>query len=479
MIELIAAPYLPGYASTLVYMLQNTEYRVGPYLKWFWRTQNFGTVMQRRQLELTKAAKALRIVLWLGMVLQILAGLLLIYLWYWHGLPGGWEFGLALIVSYPIVWAHLIIVPLLLGRIFIIIPHERWLIVRSEQIFAKHHGAKVAIAGSYGKTSMKEILLTVLGEGKKVAATPGNKNVSISHARFALGLTGHEDVVLLEYGEGAPGDVRRFTLTTHPTHAIITGLAPAHLDRYKTIERAGKDIFSVTRYVKPDHVIVNDESPDLRPFIRPGFIPYDSHGAFGWKVSRVSVSLDGTRFTISKGKQSMKLQSGLLGRHNIGPLCLAATLADQFGMSKTAIAQGISKTKPFEHRMQPYQLSGAWIIDDTYNGNLEGIRAGTGLLAELKAKRKLYVTPGLVDQGKHTQEIHVEVGQLIASSKADIVVLMQNSVTESIRQGLDTGKFKGQLIIENSPLRFYENLGHFVAAGDLVMLQNDWPDNYD
>ncbi len=128
--------------------------------------------------------------------------------------------------------------------------------------------------------------------------------------------------------------------------------------------------------------------------------------------------------------------------------------------------------------MQPYQLAGAWIVDDTYNGNLEGIRAGTQLLAELDARRKIYVSPGLVDQGEETEHVHFEMGQLIAVAKPDLVVLMQNSVTQYIETGLKQARFKGELQIETNPLEFYTNLTHFVATGDLVVMQNDWTDNY-
>ena len=478
MMPLIVALYLPSYAVTVVYMLQNTEYHIWPYLRWFWRTQDFSKVERRRQLQRTKPARTLLLTLWCGMALQILVGLLLIGLWYWHGLTGGWAFGLALIISYPVVWAHLILVPLVIGRFFIIKPRERWLVIHSEQIFKNHKGFKVAIAGSYGKTSMKEVLLAVLGESKKVAATPANKNVTVSHAEFARSLSGDEDILLIEYGEGAPGDVSRFAATTHPTHAVITGLAAAHLDRYKTIERASKDIFSVAQHLKPEHVFVNTESPTTEPFLKPGFNRYDQRGALDWKVSDVTINIEGLAFTITKGKRQLELKSALLGRHNIGTLCLAAALAGLLGLSDDAITKGVSLAKPFEHRMQPYQLNGAWVIDDTYNGNLEGIRAGTTLLRELKAKRKLYVTPGLVDQGQATQEIHEEVGRLIAASGADTVVLIKHSVTDFIKAGLAAGGFQGELIIEPDPLEFYSNLSQFVAVGDLIMMQNDWSDNY-
>src|SRR5690606_30055144 len=138
-----------------------------------------------------------------------------------------------------------------------IIKPKQWLLIKkSKLIFSNFPGYKIAIAGSYGKTSMKEILLTVLSEGKKVAATPANKNVSTSHAYFARKLKGDEDILLIEYGEGKPGDVKRFAGITRPTHAVITGLAPAHLDRYKTLRQAAKDIFSVGEFVPDEDVYV-------------------------------------------------------------------------------------------------------------------------------------------------------------------------------------------------------------------------------
>lgn len=479
MIRALLSLYGPHYPTTLIYMLQNTEYRVRPYLAWFWRTQDFSRVERRRRLERTRAARLLLVALRLGIIVEVAAGLALLYAWWRFGWAGFWGFGLALIIAYPIVWAHLIVLPLAVARAIIVRPRDYAGVKTSEQIFAKHPGQKIAIAGSYGKTSMKELLLTVLGAGLNVRATPANKNVAVSHAAFARRLTGDEDILLIEYGEGAPGDVAKFAHTTHPDKAVITGVAAAHLDRYKSTEDAGKDIFSVANFVDDKrHVYVNGESAAARPFAKPAYEIYDHTGALGWKVSGVTVDITGLQFTLRKGKRSLQLHSGLLGRHNIGPLSLTAALAADFGMTDQAITAAIAKTVPFEHRMQPYQLNGAWVIDDTYNGNIEGIRAGTELLRELPAKRKLYITPGLVDQGAETQAVHEEMGRLIAASGADVVVLMQNSVTHYIQAGLEQAGFKGELRIETDPLSFYTGLGHFLAAGDLALMQNDWPDNY-
>ena len=476
--NLLSFYLVPRYAMVVTYMLQNTEYQAKPYLAWYWRTQDFSKVLYRRDLHDTKAARLLRYALILGMTLQIILGLVLIALWKWRGLTAGDYFGAAILLSYPIVWAHFVVIPLSLGRLFIVLPHEKRLIEQSSQLFAKHPGIKIAIAGSYGKTSMKELLLTVLSEGKKVAATPANKNVASSHAQFVSQLAGDEDVLILEYGEGKPGDVRRFAQTTQPTHGVITGLAPAHLDQYKSLSAAGEDIFALAEYLDGKQVYVNGDSSETTAFFKETYHIYNTEGCLGWKTKNIQLTTTSTSFELHNGRRKMLLCSGLIGKHQVGPLSVAAVLGLEIGLNEEQVVAGVAKTVPFEHRMQPYTLNGAWVIDDTYNGNIEGVRAGTALLKSLDAVRKLYVTPGLVDQGNETKNIHEQMGVLIAAAKPDIVVLMKNSVTPYIEKGLKQGLFGGELRIETDPLGYYRNLDQHIATGDLVLMQNDWPDNY-
>jgi UDP-N-acetylmuramoyl-tripeptide--D-alanyl-D-alanine ligase len=478
MIKRLLSFYSSRYAVTLIYMLQSTEYQVKPYLRWYWRTSDFNQVMYRRKLHRTKIATVLLLILMLGMTLQIMAGVTLVWLWNNQGLNGGWQFGLALLISYPVVWAYLIVLPLVLGRIFIIWPRDCIYIMQSRKIFRDHPGTKIAVAGSYGKTSMKELLLTVLREGKRAVATPANKNVASSHAKFAHTLKGNEEVVIIEYGEGRPGDVARFSKTTAPNIGIITGIAPAHLDHYPSLDAAAKDIFSLADCLHDENIYVNGESPAAKPYIKKSHEVYTSSGVLGWQVSKIKSSIEGVSFEMKKGKKTLRLQSGLLGMHNVGPLALVAGLADKLGLGTAQIEAGIANSVPFEHRLQPRAVSGAWIIDDTYNGNIDGVRAGLSLLKSLDARRKIYVTPGLVDQGKETERVHVEMGELIADAKPDSVVLINNSVTRFIKRGLEQGNYKGGLVIEDDPLQFYTNIDHFVAAGDIVLMQNDWTDNY-
>lgn len=478
MIRNFLSMYVPSYPAVLVYMLQSTEYEIEPYFKWVGRTKDFTKVRNRRDLDRTAYARQLLFVVVAMEVFIYVAAAFLVYAGIKDWLAGGILFGIALGLAAPIILAYLAVLPVWLGRAFISGPKEQKFIEESAEIFAKSKAVKLAVAGSYGKTTMKELLNAVLAQGLKVAATPANKNVSTSHAIFAKKLDGDEDVLIIEYGEGAPGDVAKFAELTKPTHAIITGLAPAHLDHYKTLQAAGEDIFSVASYVDEGKVYVNLQSDSVKPFLKDGYQQFDNNGAMGWKASKVKTGLSGTSFELCKGKRKLKLSSKLVGKHQVGYLAFVAALAIELGLTAKQVTDGVAETKPFEHRMQPYQLNGAWIIDDTYNGNLEGIKAGTELLKDLPSKRKIYVTPGLVDQGEESSQIHREVGKLIAVAEPDVVVLMENSAANDIHKGLKTAGYDGKIQIESRPLEFYTNLKHFVADGDLVVMQNDWTDNY-
>lgn len=460
-------PRLPVY---LVYMLQQVEYRPGKFLQWIFRAPDLTKVMHRQTLVKTAKAKVLLVILTAS---QIFYAALII--WYLTFFP---ELAVATLVLMPVLIILITYLIVLFGWVYIEEPRRNRLLKQATKAFAVHPAIKIAISGSYGKTTMKELLATVLGEGMHIAATPGNKNVPVSHAAWVKKLSGAEQILLIEYGEGAPGDVSKLAKLTHPDYGIITGLAPNHLDEYKTLAAVAKDLLSLGDFVKPENLFINADGETFAGHDVDRYQTYGEDGVHGWKVEATKINIDGTSFNLKKGKKKIKVASGLLGRHQIGPLALTVALADELGLTPQQIEHGIAKTKPFAHRMEPRHQHGARIIDDTYNGSIEGFRAGLALLAELPAKRKLYVTPGLVDQGEETEAVHLEVGKLISQAKPNVVVLMQNSTTQHILKGLEAGDYQGELQIVADPLTFYTNLDQVVATGDLVLMQNDWTDNY-
>jgi UDP-N-acetylmuramoyl-tripeptide--D-alanyl-D-alanine ligase len=311
-----------------------------------------------------------------------------------------------------------------------------------------------------------------------VAATRGNKNVLISHARWVKQhLRGDEQVLIFEYGEAKPGDIKKMADFSRPDYVIITGLAPAHLEDYGTLDALAQDFGTIFQYADESNVYLNGESPELAARVRQGIF-YTGQKVGDWTVRLIKEGLEGLDFEMKTDGRKLTLHSGLVGSHQVGPLAAAVAVAERLGLSDEQIIAGVASTAPFKHRMQPYKLAGAWIIDDTYNGNLEGMKAGLNLLSKLDGKQKTYVTPGLVEQGTLKESVHKELGVAIAQAAPDKTVLMQNSATKFIVKGLEQAGYKGELKIELDPLEFYTNLDHMVAAGDVVLMQNDWTDNY-
>lgn len=467
-----------SYPKTLVFMLQSTGYVPMEYFRWLGRTYDFQTVAKRRTLEYTRKARLLLILAWaIVIVIYALTLILAFAAIVYANITLALLAVLTFVIS-PFIVAYIIVVPLWLGGILIQTPREAKMIKDARDILSTHPGYKIAIAGSYGKTTAKEILRTVLSEGKRVAFTPGNMNTPIGISRFSKTLDGTEEILIFEFGEGKVGDVRELSELVGPDIGVITGINEAHLSSFKTLDRTVATIFELRDHLGDKPLYKNQESSLVASNCpTDDRLLFSRKGVDGWQISKPQVDINGTRFVIKKGTNALFIDSKLLGLHNLGIMSVVVDIAKAVGLSSSQIVSGFDKTEPFEHRMQPRNLHGAQIIDDTYNGNSEGVQAGLLLLKTLDAKRKIYVTPGLVEQGNKTKEIHESIGEQIGVV-ADVVVLMKNSVTEYIENGLERSGFKGKLLIIDDPLEFYSNLEHFVVKGDAVLMQNDWTDNY-
>ncbi len=462
--------FLPTAPIQLVYMLQQVEYSSKNLIFWLNKLPDLSKVQKRHKLtitsriRLTLAVVYLAWVMWLILVVFLAVGQTLLLL-------------TLLILSPIIIIGSLVFCNTSIG-VLIVRPFELKELKKAQIKLDSVKSTKIAILGSYGKTTLKEILATVLATGVDVAATADNKNVLISHARWVNEhVTGKEDVLIFEFGEAKPGDIEKMALFTKPDLAIITGLAPAHLDAYESLDAVAKDLATIFNYVGANKVFINTDSSELVQRLTDGQ-SYSEDCVGEWQTKLIKEDLHGMMFTMHKQKNTLKLNTKLVGRHLLAPLSLAVAIADTIGLKDELITKGVASTKPFKHRMRPYRIGDAWIIDDTYNGNFEGMVAGLALLSRLTGKRKIYVTPGLVEQGDLKESVHIELGKTIAESFPDIVVLMQNSATTYITDGLTQASFRGELKIETHPLEFYSNLDYIVVAGDIVLMQNDWSDSY-
>ncbi|MCR4325801.1 MAG: UDP-N-acetylmuramoyl-tripeptide--D-alanyl-D-alanine ligase [Patescibacteria group bacterium] len=476
MIKKLISRYRPRLVRSLVYMLQASEYNIRDYLAWVYRTRDFAHVEKRGHLERTPKVLALLSASWSFLVIWA------------AGLMGYAVFTDSNAMRIALV-AALLLLPLYFPYVLALIvllmqaaqkPVEYALVARAKRTLRAHKGVRIAIAGSYGKTSMREILKTVLAEGKKVAAPPGSYNTPLGIARFVKTLTGKEDVIIFELGEYYPGDVRALAHIVRPDWGIITGINEAHLDKFKTLERTADTIFELAEFVEPSHLYVNGENELARVHSKSGNVVYQREGAGAWGIDDAKTVLSGTTFKLTKRDDgSCDAASGLLGLHMLGPLALASDIASKLGLSNEEVVRGIAKTKPFAHRLEPKDWGdGVTFLDDSYNGNPDGVKAVIDFLASLKSHRRWYVTPGLVEMGARTEEVHRAIGRQLAEAGIERIVLIRDSVTPYIEKGLHEAGYKGVVTWYDDMPQALQAIRHGTAAGDIVLIQNDWPDQY-
>lgn len=464
------------YPRSLVYMLQASEYNIRDYLRWYHRTKDFTHVERRKQLVKTTKAILLLVVAWF--MLLLLYGVAIALLW---TEVGSWKyiFFFLVVLLAPYFLAYGIIIPLSMGVLIIGRPIEYLTMERARQKLRAHHGIKIGIAGSFGKTTMREILRTVLCEGKKVAAPPHSYNTPLGISQFVQTLEGDEDILIFEFGEYYPGDIKKLCDFVRPDVGIITGINEAHLQKFTSLERTAKTIYELADYLGERRMYVNGESFLARKNARTGHIVYAGDCVGDWRIEDQKTSLTGTSFALLKNDTKLELRSSLLGLHQVGPLAAAADIALYFGLSFAQVRVGIEKTRPFPHRLEPKtDIAGVVTLDDSYNGNPDGVAMAIEFLALLKDCRRWYVTPGLVEMGERTEEVHKQIGRSLAKAKIEKVILIKNSVTSYIERGLKEEGYAGEILwFDDAPTAFAA-LPHLTVKGDIVLLQNDWPDQY-
>lgn len=465
--------YHPRYIRSLVYMLQQSEYRVKEYLAWVHRTSDFGSVEKRKSLDPTPKALTLLVLAWALVIAWVLGVLALV------GPAGGILFvvGILIILVSPLLLPYGILVPLFLLQA-LQTPVEALLIARTRSKLRKHRGVKIAIAGSYGKTSMREILRTVLSEGKRVAAPEQSCNTPLGIARFVSTLIGNEDVLVFELGEYYPGDVRKLAEMVGPDIGIITGVNEAHFEKFGTLERTTETVFELAAFVDSKRLYLNGDDERVYKRWRSGNIAYSHAGVGGWQISDAKTSLSGTTFTLDNGISRFCVSSKLLGLHMVGSLAAAGEIALSLGATVAQVESGIAKTKAYAHRLEPKQWAdGVTLLDDSYNGNPDGVTAAIAFLSALKGRR-FYVTPGLVETGARNREVHERIGRQLAEAGIEKVALIKTSAMQHIEAGLQEAGFKGDLLKYDDMPTCLAALRSLSVPGDIILVQNDWPDQY-
>ena len=276
----------------------------------------------------------------------------------------------------------------------------------------------VAVTGSAGKTTVKELIALILGTKRKVCLTEGNLNNDIGVPLILMRLDATHEALVIELGANHAGEIANLGAIVGPTIAVITMAGPAHLEGFGSLEGVAKAKGELIDALPADGVAVLNA--DDRFFAewrrRAGARRVVSFGFGAAADVRVhgapEVSGAGSRFTIAMPRERrVDVRLPLLGRANVGNALAAAAAAAAAGASDEDIREGLAKARAVKGRMHPLPgRGGATLIDDSYNANPSAARAALDFLASCAGQR-IFVLGDMLELGAEAGSLHAGVGE--------------------------------------------------------------------
>ncbi len=341
----------------------------------------------------------------------------------------------------------------------------------------------IGITGSFGKTSVKYFLDTLLSVKFNVLKTPGNFNTPLGVVKTIRGsLRATHDIFLCEMGAKNVKDIKEICDIVHPKHGIITSVGPMHLESFKTLENVKKTKFELADALPQDGMLfLNMDNENICDMAGGRhFIAYGIDNRSGYYVSDMHISEKGSEFRITAPDgTSCDYRTKLIGRHNVLNIAGAVAVANRMGISLDELRPAVRKLESVPHRLELINKGTYTVIDDAYNSNPSGTKAALEALS-MTDGYKILVTPGMIELGEMESELNREFGEN-AAKVCDYVALVGKKQTEAIFEGLISAGFdKSKIYVAESLNDAMANVYSLTTDGKrkIILLENDLPDNY-
>lgn len=342
----------------------------------------------------------------------------------------------------------------------------------------------IGVTGSFGKTSVKNILKTILEEKYKVCASPSSYNTPLGIAKTVLSnLSENDQVLIAEMGARQRYDIQELCEIVNPSIGLVTGIGNQHLLTFESVDNIVATKGELAEYVLKNKGklfvnVDNELSKKLKQLYPKSITTSISESSGRLCVKNIKTTSKGSAFELIAGDDVQKCETILLGEHNISNILIAATVAFEMGLSLKEIASGVKKLHTVKHRLEIVKSSSTYtIIDDSYNCSVEGSQASLNVLSKFSGT-KFVITPGLVELGGEQFNSNFEFGKNLAKV-ADYVIIDSVINIEAIKAGLEDSGYDKDRIIQVATLsQAVEMLNQLAKKDDVVLFENDLPDNY-
>lgn len=294
----------------------------------------------------------------------------------------------------------------------------------------------IAVTGSSGKTTVKELMASIFDRAGPTLATQGNLNNDIGVPLTLLRIRPEHQFAIIEMGANHLGEIAYTSGLTQPDIALITNAGSAHLEGFGSRSNIAKAKGEIYRGLSPQGIAVinaDDQYADYWAELNDGrqivrfSVQRDDVECY---ATDIQVNVQGQfSFTLCVGDQTIDIQLALLGRHNVANAVAAASVAHAAGIALSVIKEGLEAAAPVAGRLSLVALGQHTVIDDSYNANPASIKAAADLLTELPEPRVM-VLGDMAELGIHAPSLHSDVGAYIAQHGVDTLLVKGRHATD-------------------------------------------------
>jgi UDP-N-acetylmuramoyl-tripeptide--D-alanyl-D-alanine ligase len=330
----------------------------------------------------------------------------------------------------------------------------------------------VAVTGSVGKTTAKELIAHVLSSRFKVLKNRGTENNLIGVPKTIFQLEKSHEALVLEMGTNCPGEIDRLASLARPQVGVLTRISHSHLEGLKSLEGVREEKLKLVRHLQRGGILlVNGEDPFLasvtsgvHKVVRVGF----SKTSCDFAAERIECHEAGSSF--SAGGVSYETQ--LLGRHNILHCLFAVQVGLALGLDTASLKAALASFKPVPGRLCLKNLDGTLFIDDSYNSNPSSFRAALETLKSFKTRGKKGVLCGdMLELGEQAQALHREIGKFLAQTLFDYVIAAGAHSAALVDEALKNGFPPSKILHATDSAEAGKAARKFVSPGDTVLVK--------
>ncbi|HRT56542.1 MAG TPA: UDP-N-acetylmuramoyl-tripeptide--D-alanyl-D-alanine ligase [Candidatus Paceibacterota bacterium] len=281
----------------------------------------------------------------------------------------------------------------------------------------------IAVGGSNGKTTTKDLIAAVLGQRLRVVSSEASFNNDIGVPLTLLRIESGHEAAVLEVGTNHPGELAPLVRMIQPTLGVITSLGREHLEFFGDLAGVVREE-GVLAEMLPESgkLFINGDSEWAREVIgrcRATVVRTGFAGANDWRVRAARLDRQGLTFRVEAPEAAFagEYRISLLGRHQAANALFAIALGAEFGLSRAEIERGLAECRPARMRLQFWEHNGIRVLDDAYNANADSMLAALRTLREFPCRgRRVAVLGDMAELGAHSETAHEEVGRYAAEA---------------------------------------------------------------